>query len=57
MNYTYGSIVYPRKISPNDKICGRTLKEWQELAKRSDCFEHITVTEFRLLLDVLIKCQ
>jgi hypothetical protein len=53
----FESIVYPRNISPNDKICGRTLKEWQELAKRPDCFEYITVTEFRLLLGVLMKCQ
>lgn len=54
---SFESIVYPRNILPNDKICGRTLKEWQELAKRPDCFEHITVTEFRLLLDVLINCR
>jgi hypothetical protein len=50
------SIVYPRKILPHDRICGRTLDEWQQLSKQPDCFQHITIKEFQLLLQVLIDC-
>ena len=39
-----------KPVGPHDKIAGRTLNEWFELAQRDDCFAQMVPSDLRAIL-------
>jgi hypothetical protein len=42
---------------PEQRIAGRTLKEWREFARRDDCLDQMVPSDLRLLVGELIKAR
>jgi len=39
-----------KDVGPEEKVAGRTLSEWAELARRDDCFDQMVPSDLRVLL-------
>lgn len=39
-----------KAIGPSDKIAGKTLSQWADLARQDDCLEHMTPSDLRAIL-------
>lgn len=43
----------PKAVMPSDKIAGRTLSQWADLARRDDCFDQMVPSDLRGILQFI----